>query len=50
MFKKLARLAQMLSGSLLGSFAIAVQAGNVLVCLALLVFGPDAVIDLLPQA
>ena len=50
MLTKLARLTQKVSGSVLGSFAVAIQAGNVMVCIALLVFGPDVILHFLPQA
>jgi hypothetical protein len=47
---QLARLTQKLAGSVLGSFGVAVQVGNVLICLALILFGFDVILVHLPQA
>jgi hypothetical protein len=40
MFIKLVRTAEVITGTLLGSVAICVITGNVLVCLALVFWGP----------
>lgn len=45
MLLKSARLMQKLTGLVLGSAGAAIAAGNVLLCAALLVFGPDVVIS-----
>jgi len=46
---KLAQMTHRFTGSLLGSFAVAVQAGNVLICVALILFGFDVVLSYFPS-
>jgi hypothetical protein len=40
----------MLAGSVLGSVGVAVQIGNVLICLATILFGVDVIFINLPRA
>lgn len=49
MFTKFAHLTGRLTGCLLGSFAVSAQLGNVLICMAVLLFGPAVTIGFLGQ-
>jgi len=47
---QVARLTQRLAGSILGSVGVALQISNVLICLAMLLFGVDVIFINLPRA
>ena len=47
---QVARLTQILAGSVLGSVGVALQISNVLICLAMLLFGVDVIFINLPRA
>jgi hypothetical protein len=47
---QVARLTQIVTGSVLGSVGVALQIGNVLICLAMILFGVDVIFINLPRA
>lgn len=47
---QVARVTQILAGSVLSSVGVALQISNVLICLAMLVFGVDVIFINLPRA
>lgn len=47
---QVARLMQALAGSILSSAGVALQIGNVLICLAMIMFGVDVIFINLPRA
>jgi hypothetical protein len=50
MIERLAHVTQKLAGLFLGGVGVVVQISNFLICLALILFGFEAVITHLPQA
>jgi hypothetical protein len=47
MLRKFARLMEKIAGSILGSLAVSAPVGNMLICVAMIFFGPAAVLKLL---